>query len=54
MGKKIRKQSDLSQNHDQKFVKTSSYLHTEKEHKKWFKEANLGKQRGKPKQRVKE
>ena len=51
---KIKPTSKLSKDHDQKLQKTSPYLHTEKSHRKWYKPENLGKQRGKPKQRIKE
>ena len=51
---KIKPTSKLSKNHDQKLVKTDPLLHTEKPHRKWYKPENLGKQRRKPKQRIKE
>jgi len=51
---KIKPTSKLSKDHDQNLQKTSPLLHTEKSHRKWYKPENLGKQRAKPKQRIKE
>lgn len=67
MGKKIRKDSPtfsvgvrqdrrtkLSTERSRKLVETNPYLETQRNHKKWFAENTMGKQRKKPRYDLKE
>ena len=51
---KIKPGTKLSKTKSGKLVKTDPLLRTAKAHRKWYKPENLGKQRKKPKQRIKE
>lgn len=46
--RKIISNSKHAKDHDQKIVKPSAYLETEKEHKKWYNIHEMGKMRGEP------
>jgi hypothetical protein len=51
--KKFSGDSKISKTKGGKLVKANDYLNTDEDRRHWYKSANLGKQRGKPKQRIK-
>ena len=51
---KIKPTTKLSREKSGRIVKTDPFLRTGKNHKKWYKPENLGKQRQKPKQKIKQ